>query len=271
VAGATSGGAYTFGDGDIQAQRLSVLDDVFGPASRRLLGEVVIEQPALAYDLGCGTGHTTRMIAAETGARNTVGLERSEDHVSRAVAQTCGNIDFVAWDVTKLPFPVGPADLIYCRLLLAHLSDPVAVAQSWTTQLNDGGLLVVDEIEWIATEHSVLQAHLHLVTSLVATTGAQMCAGPALVGLNDLPGLRCRSMQVVDLPVPTAVAATMFAMSLDSWGEQAVAAGLCDRAELTELAAAMSELRTSHETGQITWGLHQAAYERPHRPRLGET
>jgi hypothetical protein len=40
------GGAYTFGDGDIQAQRLSVLDDVFGPASRRLLGEVVTEQPA---------------------------------------------------------------------------------------------------------------------------------------------------------------------------------------------------------------------------------
>lgn len=264
VAGATSGGSYTFGDGDIQAQRLSVLDDVFGPSSRRLLGDVVTEPPALAYDLGCGTGHTTRMIAAETGARNTVGLDRSEDHVSRAVAHAPGNIDFVAWDVTKLPFPVGPADLIYCRLLLAHLTDPIAVAQSWTTQLNDRGLLVVDEIEWIATEHPILQAHLRLVTSLVATTGAQMCAGPALAGLNDLPGLRRRSMQVAELPVPTAIAATMFTMSLDSWGEQAVVSGLCDRAELTELVAAMSELRSSNETGQITWGLHQAAYELPH-------
>jgi SAM-dependent methyltransferase len=264
VAGATSGGAYTFGDGDIQAQRLSVLDDVFGPASRRLLGEAVTEQPALAYDLGCGTGHTTRMIAEETGARNTVGLERSEDQVSRAVAHALPRIDFVAWDVTQLPFPVGPADLIYCRLLLAHLTDPVAVAQSWTTQLNDGGLLVVDEIEWITTEHPVLQAHLRLVMSLVATTGAQMCAGPALADLNDRPGLRRRSMQVAELPVPTASAATMFALSLDSWGERAAVAGLCDRAELAELAAAMSELRSSNETGQITWGLHQAAYELPH-------
>ena len=168
---------------------------------------------------------------------------------------------FVTWDVAELPFPTGPADLVYARLLLAHLEDPVAVALSWMTQLNVGGLLVVDEIEWIVTDHPVLQAHLHLAASLVATTGAQMCAGPLLAGLGDVPGLRQHLRRVVELPVPTADAAAMFELSLQAWGEGIVAAGLCDRGELFELAGALSALRDSPATGEITWGLHQAVYE----------
>jgi hypothetical protein len=112
----------------------------------------------------------------------------------------------------------------------------------------------VDEIEWIATEQPVLKAHLELAASLVATTGAQMCAGPLLASLNDVRGLRRRRGQVTKLPVPTATAATMFAMSLDAWGQRAVAAGLCDRATLAELAAALSQLHSSPATGEITWG-----------------
>ena len=88
-----------------------------------------------------------------------------------------------------------------------------------------------------------------------------MCAGPLLAGLGDLPGLRRRLRRVVELLVPTADAAAMFAMSLDAWGERIVAAGLCDGGELFELTSALSTLRDSPATGEITWGLHQAVYE----------
>ena len=88
-----------------------------------------------------------------------------------------------------------------------------------------------------------------------------MCAGPLLTGLGDVPGLRQRLQRVVELPVPTADAAAMFELSLDAWGEGIVAAGLCDRGELFELASALSVLRDSPATGEITWGLHQAVYE----------
>jgi len=254
--------AYTFGDLPIEAQRLRVLDDVFGPASRALLRSAVSHPPGLAYDLGCGAGHTTRMVTETTGARNTVGLERSQSHVARAAATTTERTRFVVWDVTDVPFPAGRADLIYARLLLAHLIDPVRAALSWATQLNEGGLLVVDEIEWIATEHPVLRAHLDLAVARVATTGAQMCAGPSLTGLGEHPHLDQRLGQVVELSVPTASAATMFAMSLAAWGEQAVADGLCTKRQLSKLTAAVNQLRSSPATGEITWGLHQAAYAR---------
>ena len=175
---------YTFGDGDGEAARLALVTKIFGPTSEELLTQVVEDPPVLAYDLGCGPGHTTRLVARATGAALTVGLERSAAHLARARAGAPKGVRFVTWDVAELPFPTGPADLVYTRLLLAHLQDPVAVALSWATQLNVGGLLVVDELEWISTDHPVLQAHLRLASSLVATTGAQMCAGPVLAGLG---------------------------------------------------------------------------------------
>ena len=136
---------YAFGDTDVEAARLALVTEVFGPTSEELLTQAVEHPPVLAYDLGCGPGHTTRLVARATGAALTVGQERSAAHLARARAGAPKGARFVTWDVAELPFPTGPADLVYARLLLAHLEDPVAVALSWTTQLNVGGLLVVDE------------------------------------------------------------------------------------------------------------------------------
>jgi trans-aconitate 2-methyltransferase len=261
---AESAPAYTFGDTDIAARRLKILNEVFGPPSAALLAEVVDGPPALAYDLGCGPGHTTALVSRVTAAGRTIGLDGSATHIARARASASGPVSFAIHDCLDLPFPAGPADLIYCRLLLAHLPDPVAAARSWATQLTPGGLLVIDEIEWIETAHPVLRAHLRLAESLIATTGARMVAGPLLAEVLSAgpTALRKRVVRVSELPVPTARAATMFAMNLAVWGEEAVALGLCDRAELGELADGLSQLRNSPASGEITWGLHQAAYTR---------
>ncbi|MGO9557460.1 MAG: class I SAM-dependent methyltransferase [Acidimicrobiales bacterium] len=252
--------SYTFGDTDVEAQRLAAVDEVFGPSSRALLVDAVDRPPALAYDLGCGPGHTTRLVAEATGARRTIGLDRSVAHLERAAAGD-GGVSYFAHDVTQIPFPAGPADLVYCRLLLAHLPAPVEAAVSWSTQLNGGGFLVVDEIEWIESAHPLFREHLCLVQAQIAATGAQMCAGPILAGLGEAPGLRLRLGRVAEVEVPTASAATMFSFSLHTWGDQAVAAGLCDSDEMTDLRAGLAKLRESTATGEITWGLHQAAYE----------
>ena len=68
---------YTFGDSPVEERRLAVLQDVFGPSSRALLASVADRPPALAYDLGCGPGLTTRMVSDVTGAAHVVGLDRS--------------------------------------------------------------------------------------------------------------------------------------------------------------------------------------------------
>lgn len=258
----SSPGSYAFGDTDLAASRLALLDQVFGPSSRSMLSDFATSPIELAYDLGCGPGHTTAMVAQVSRAARTIGLDSSALHIGRAQASAVGPVEFAVHDVTALPFPAGPAELIYCRMLLAHLSDPVAAVRSWTSQLTGKGVVLVDEIEWIRTSHPVLQTHLRLAEALVAVSGARMQAGPLLAGLSDMPGLRTSCRRITQVPVPTARAATLFGMNIAVWGDRPAELGLCEAAELRDLTSAMATLTTSPATGEITWGMHQAAYAR---------
>ena len=276
---------YAFGDGDLAARRLALLHEVYAPASSALLADAVTSSPALAYDLGCGPGYTTDMVARLTQAKRTVGLDSSAHFVAAARARhdevrhqearhqealAGANLEFEAHDVLAVPFPAGPAGLIYCRLLLAHLADPAGAVRRWASQLTDDGLVVVDEIEWIETSHPLLRAHLRLAELMVAASGARMCAGPLLATLSDARGshsrgLRTHLTRITEVPVPTAIAAQLFGMNLAVAGDRPVALGLCSASDLASLRSGLAELMVSAATGstatgEITWGMRQAAY-----------
>lgn len=257
--------AYAFGDGDLAARRLALLHEIYAPSSSALLADAVTRRPALAYDLGCGPGYTTAMIALATQATRVVGLDNSAVFVAAARARherarTDWNLEFATQDVLTLPFPSGQADLIYCRLLLAHLADPADAIRRWASQLTGHGVVVVDEIEWIETSHPLLRAHLRLAESMVAASGARMCAGPLLAALSDDRRLRTRLTRVTEVPVPSATAARMFGLNLAVAGDRPVTLGLCGAADLARLRSGLAELAASAVTGQITWGMRQAVY-----------
>jgi trans-aconitate 2-methyltransferase len=256
---------YAFGDGDLAARRLALLHEVYAPSSSALLADAVTRAPALAYDLGCGPGYTTEMVARVTRATRTVGLDSSANFVAAArarhdAATTGGGLEFTVHNVMVRPFPAGPAGLIYCRLLLAHLADPAGAVRRWASQLTDDGLVVVDEIEWIETSHPLLRAHLRLAESMVAASGARMCAGPLLATLSDDRGLRTGLTSVTEVPVPSASAARLFLMNLAVAGDRPVTLGLCSASDLASLRSGLAELTASAATGQITWGMRQAAF-----------
>jgi SAM-dependent methyltransferase len=258
------GSAYSFGDADIAARRLEVVAQVYGPSSRALLASAVTRPPGLAYDLGCGPGYTTALVSDQTRARRTIGLDSSAAHVARARESASAGkftVEFAVHDVLCLPFPAGPADLVYCRLLLAHLPDPAAAVLGWAAQLAPGGLVVVDEIEWIRTSHPLLRAHLSIAEALVAAGGARMCAGAALTGLRSEQALECTLARITEVPVPQERAAAMFGMNIAAWGSRPVALGICSQAEIDEVASGLAALADSPPEGaEITWGMHQAAY-----------
>jgi trans-aconitate 2-methyltransferase len=254
--------AYTFGDTEVAARRLDLLAQVYGPSSRALLSAAMDRAPSLAYDLGCGPGHTTTLIAEQTLAARTIGLDSSAAFISRAKVRASVSVDFAVHDALKVPFPAGQADLIYCRLLLAHIANPTAAIHSWAGQLTAGGVVIVDEIEWIATHRPLLRAHLSIAEALIATRGGSLYAGPQLADLADSSDLRCNLSQIAQVNVSTAVAATMFAMNLAAWGRRPVALGICSERDLTKLTTGITELTKSSAVGEITWGMRQAAYRR---------
>src|SRR6188768_1424461 len=113
---------YTFGDGPLAADRLALLAATYEPSSARLLRMCASLASRRAVDLGCGPGHSTRLLHALVGPASTVGLDSSPDHVARARATALSGVEYAVADVTRTPLPGdAPADLLYCRFLLTHL------------------------------------------------------------------------------------------------------------------------------------------------------
>lgn len=250
---------YSFGDSAVAAERLALVARVFDAPSREWLITHRPEHANFAYGLGCGPGYTTALVAEVTGARRVVGLDASAAFVDRARDGAPSGVEFLGFDVREVPFPEGPADLVFARLLLAHLPAPVALARRWATQLRPGGVLLLDEVERIETSQPTFAAYLRLAAARVAASGAVMCVGPLLRPLAGESGIGSVSMRTREHPVASRDAAAMFAMNLAAWGEEAVRAGLLDRATLAQLSGELARLRSSEASDEIVWFLCEAA------------
>ena len=256
-------GGYAFGDGPAAARRLDLLAELFEPASRSFLERVagLARRPGLGVDLGCGTGHTTRLVAEVLKPARTVGLDQSEFFVAVAAGGPPG-VEFAVHDVTRVPFPCPPADVCYGRLLLSHLPDPGAVLAAWATQLTPGGLLLADEVERIHTDLPALRGYLEVAAALLATRGHTLEIGPVLARLPDPPGLVRRDDRIGHLAPPAHRAAAMFALNLAVWGGEAVRTGVASADQLDRLATDLAAVADGDVDGSIRWELRQLVLQR---------
>jgi SAM-dependent methyltransferase len=277
----TSGASYSFGDTGTAEERLDLLAAVFEPPSRAFLASVVTSPPALACDLGCGPGNTTRMLRDVTGAHRVVGLDRSASFTESARNRTdsvkaAGNQpEFLVWDAAD-PLPVPAPDLVYARMLLAHLPAPERLAASWAGQLAPGGLLLLDEVEHIdtasigtasidtasiGTGSEVFTDYLTVVVARVRAAGAEMYAGPLLDAIPLGGDCRVLADQVVVHPVPALDAARLFRLNLAVWGSDPWVAARFGAGTTERLDRELSRVRD----GEITWHLRQVAIRRDGR------
>jgi organic hydroperoxide reductase OsmC/OhrA/SAM-dependent methyltransferase len=314
---------YAFRDTETAARRLALVSDVFDPSSRAFVHDRVSatfdhdrvsatfdhdrvsatfdhdrvsatfdhdrvsahgpSEVRLAVDLGCGPGHTTRLLAAATGAARTVGLDASTAFVAAAVgadpvtaqggglsADGAAELAFLRHDVSRLPFPAQAreADVVYARLLLPHLVDVTDAIGGWITQLAPHGLLLLDEVEAIDTDQPALSAYLDHARQLLAARGTTLHAGRLVnTALHDLaahsPGTSFEVEYNATEPVRPTVqaAAEMFGLNLAVWRDDPL---YRDRQpELDRLAADLAALAAGPEhDGHITWTMRRVAVRR---------
>jgi len=233
---------------------------VFDAASAAFLREQVTSRPQLALDLGCAAGRSTRLIANVTSAELVVGLDTSESFLRWGRSVTDSRVAYIRADATQ-PFPTRSPDLVYSRLVLAHLPTPEKVVAGWAQQLRPGGLLLLDEVERIETPNPVLALYEEIVTAMVAARGAQVSVGPRIGGLSG-EGWRERANEVRGYPVATADAARMYSMNLATWRHDPFVAETYDSTTIDDLASGLDDLTRSAATGEINWALRQVVYER---------
>lgn len=115
-------------------------DERTRPAAE-LLARVPLERPRLAYDLGCGPGNSTALIAARFPEAEVIGLDTSPAMLERARERLPGLVFALADAATWVP---GRApDLIYANAVLQWLPDHAALLPRLFGLLAPGGVLAV--------------------------------------------------------------------------------------------------------------------------------
>ncbi len=246
---------YTYGDTDLAGDRLELVARLFAGTSGAFLRAAVPQRPRLALDLGCGPGATTGLVRATTGATTTVGIDRSITFARRARSST--GLGFVVADVVGADLPFADIDLLYARLLLAHLPEPSAVLERWGRVLAPGGRLLVDDLESIDAE-GIFRTYLDEVAlAVVRAQGGSLFVGPLLHAAVDPPGLVRVHDAVVPIEPPVANTARVFEMNLRV---------LTERGEVAPepaLGGALAAIaRGDRAAPPVRWRFRQIGWER---------
>ncbi|HET9658874.1 MAG TPA: methyltransferase domain-containing protein [Thermomicrobiales bacterium] len=139
-----------------------------------LLGRVPLSDPRLIYDLGCGPGEITRIIAHRWPDAEVIGVDNSPQMLATASARS----DEIAWieaDVAGWK-PAAAPDLIYSNATLQWLDDHDALIPRLFGLLAPGGCLAVQMPQsWPLPSHRLMRETL-----------AQGGAGGAPIGPVEL-------------------------------------------------------------------------------------
>jgi len=108
-----------------------------------------LDTGARVADIGCGTGHTTNLLAAAYPHSTFVGYDLAADAVDKAHAEAealgFSNVHFDVLDVTELPIE-PPFDVVLAFDAVHDQRDPFGVLQRAHDALSPGGLFVMIDV-----------------------------------------------------------------------------------------------------------------------------
>ena len=121
-----------------------------------LLDRVPLGSCKVIYDLGCGTGRVTGIIAERWPRAKVFGVDNSEEMLARAAAGP-GRVQWVAADIRTWS-PPEPADLIYSNAALQWVAEHRKLFPHLMKALKTGGCLAVQmPLSWEAPSHRLMR------------------------------------------------------------------------------------------------------------------
>lgn len=252
--------SYTFGDSDIAARRLEHLAQVYEPSSTALLQRCAPRKPRLAVDLGCGPGHTTHLLHDTCAPATTVGVDSSARYVDTATGHAGAlprGVTFVCADVADaLPDAAAGADVVYVRFLLTHLAAPERALAAWRRRVAPEAVLVVEELEWMRSEHPALTRYYGIVETVQEAHGQRMYVGPEVEGLVRDAGWSVVYSEVAPLEPAGASMALLHTLNLTALRDDPALASTSP-GELDHLARSLESVARGQEEAHVDYGMRQ--------------
>jgi ubiquinone/menaquinone biosynthesis C-methylase UbiE len=142
---------YVMGRTSEEYERLRRQAKLLEPITRSVLQRIGLSTGMSCLDLGCGPGEVMRLMAEVVGpAGRVVGMDTDArlgtETLSILRNSGCEQCSFIEGNVQDLErADIGSFDLVFARLLLLHLEDPVLALRKMYSRVRPGGWIVVQE------------------------------------------------------------------------------------------------------------------------------
>jgi ubiquinone/menaquinone biosynthesis C-methylase UbiE len=244
----------------------------------RLLDEIALARGMRCLDVGCGPGELMRLLAQRVGPEGHVtGLDVTADVGAGAIASlhAAGHVQcsFVHGDLTADdPFPERRFDLVYARLLLLHVDEPVAALRRLWSWTEAGGHLVVQEYDFrggvVEPPLAAFDELRRVTVATLAAAGRDIHTGQHLPALFEAAGIGVPDgIDVAGRLEPLDGAKPALAAAYRSLLPTAVSLGLTTHADSEALLAELDS--RSHPRHYLLWPLLVGVHKRNEQGRTG--
>jgi 2-polyprenyl-3-methyl-5-hydroxy-6-metoxy-1,4-benzoquinol methylase len=180
---------YILATGGKDVKRLRLLHEVYGPGTEALFHRVGLRDGMRVVEIGCGSGNIACWVARQIAPHGSVmALDIAPDQIEQARQQAQShnlrNIEFQVADAYSPRLPEESFDLVYCRLVLTHLTRPAAALAAMRSLARPGGLVVCEELDigcWLCDPPATAMTRFFALNGALAERrGENFCLGASL-------------------------------------------------------------------------------------------
>jgi ubiquinone/menaquinone biosynthesis C-methylase UbiE len=240
---------YVIRGGEEGKNRLRIISRALWPATFSLLNSAGIKPGMACLDVGCGGGDVTLKMARLVGSSGrAMGIDMDEVKMQlaqqEAEREAITNVEFLGLGIDGLDHQ-AEYDLVYARLLLTHLRDPVDALQRMVNTTKPGGVVVVEDMD-----HSgifcypmcpALDQHISLYNQITRLKGADPEIGPRLPELFHQVSLQELHLSHVQPAFIEGEAKRIHQITLENIAPAVITAGLSTEAEINALFSELDD------------------------------
>jgi SAM-dependent methyltransferase len=242
-------GEYVLATGKAAAHRLQILHSLYGQGARRVLLQAGLKPGMRVADLGCGVGMVTALLAELVGPEGqVVGVDFSGAQIAQAresLPNSLPNVHFVEASATDTGLPHESFDLVYCRFLLIHLTNPEQALREMYKLLKPGGIVVCEDGDLTSAGSeppSALNAFADLFGRLGPTWGVDYTLGRQLFQMVGAANFSKPEITFNQPVVARGESKRLLELSVAEAGQAFIEAGLITPKELNHTLVEMQRL-----------------------------
>jgi 2-polyprenyl-3-methyl-5-hydroxy-6-metoxy-1,4-benzoquinol methylase len=248
---------YILATGGKDVKRLRLLHQVYGPGTEALLHRVGLRDGQRVVEIGCGSGNIACWVAQQVAPSGSiVAIDVASDQIEQARKQAQSrnlrNIEFQVADAYAPRLPEGSFDLVYCRLVLSHLTQPAAALAAMRCLARTGGVVACEEIDlgcWLCDPPTTAMTRFFaLNAALGARRGEDFFLGASLHRLFHEVGFVRPEVAANFVLALRGEQKRLLGMTFAQFGPELVNEGLASQVEVDRVSADLIKLADDERT-----------------------